>query len=270
MGFQEQSGGPSALPRTSTPKLPNSLGFQEQSGGLVESSHRSPGIAEQLGISGTVRRPKSPPSPVSAQSAEQLGISGTVRRQPGRSTMVSQCGRTAWDFRNSQAERRGGRQKENFLPNSLGFQEQSGGESASSKSVADFMPNSLGFQEQSGGWINGELEARELSRTAWDFRNSQAVKARPQSRLRILCRTAWDFRNSQAGGSMGSSKPGSSAEQLGISGTVRRLKKQNSQKKKPKPNSLGFQEQSGGSATGFPPHRSTPNSLGFQEQSGGA
>ena len=187
----------------------------------MESSHRSPGIAEQLGISGTVRRPKSPPSPVSAQSAEQLGISGTVRRQPGRSTMVSQCGRTAWDFRNSQAERRGGRQKENFLPNSLGFQEQSGGESASSKSVADFMPNSLGFQEQSGGWINGELEARELSRTAWDFRNSQAAqkaklpKKETQAEQLGISGTVRRQRD-------GFSSAQEHAEQLGISGTVRR------------------------------------------------
>ena len=128
-------------------------------------------------------------------------------------------------------------------PNSLGFQEQSGGHNLLIE-LADIRPNSLGFQEQSGGLlrmgtpltksaeqlgISGTVRRdvvvnpRKLSRsrTAWDFRNSQA-ESFAEALLGLVRRTAWDFRNSQAVGLSTSSPKSSAAEQLGISGTVRR------------------------------------------------
>ena len=61
------------------PAPPNSLGFQEQSGGYEGGSRSLRKVAEQLGISGTVRR----------------AVAGFVNSDG--------FGRTAWDFRNSQA-----------------------------------------------------------------------------------------------------------------------------------------------------------------------
>ena len=177
-------------------------------------------------------------------SAEQLGISGTVRRLR-EARALSKCpSRTAWDFRNSQAARVLAR--------------------------AGVFP----------------------SRTAWDFRNSQAVHSKNRPRLPLLGRTAWDFRNSQAGAKSESKRRKQLAEQLGISGTVRRAVRicssvassgrtawdfRNSQAagvlgnipQTEGPNSLGFQEQSGGVERMRSFISRAPNSLGFQEQSGG-
>ena len=199
--------------------------------------------------------------------------------------------RTAWDFRNSQAVARGPGTEQVSQPNSLGFQEQSGGASPCA-SWGVSQPNSLGFQEQSGGPGTPEPTPFTPSRTAWDFRNSQAVHSKNRPRLPLLGRTAWDFRNSQAGAKSESKRRKQLAEQLGISGTVRRAVRicssvassgrtawdfRNSQAagvlgnipQTEGPNSLGFQEQSGGVERMRSFISRAPNSLGFQEQSGG-
>ena len=225
------------------------MGFQEQSGGSKKIASPKLSPAEQLGISGTVRR---------FHPAE-------AHRRPGRRTAWdfrnSQAevweledanlsgGRTAWDFRNSQAGTRPAEVSTIVSPNSLGFQEQSGG-GLNAIIEASKQPNSLGFQEQSGGRILNEglvlTEAEQLGisgtvrrlrlssfslilsrRTAWDFRNSQAGKQTCKRKCWSARRTAWDFRNSQAGDPAG----------------ITRLSLQ--------PNSLGFQEQSGGNNSHF-------------------
>ena len=102
----------------------------------------------------------------------------------------------------------------------------------------------MGFQEQSGGVLTFCATLFAFCRTAWDFRNSQAVCGVSLS-AESICRTAWDFRNSQA------------VKKEGVAFGLRA------------PNSLGFQEQSGGDVSEAFVREVPPNSLGFQEQSGG-
>ena len=213
-----------SVDRAHAVEKPNSLGFQEQSGGRGIYGVTTTITAEQLGISGTVRRNQSRPSrkknfaPNSLGFQEQSGgllplnISATANRRTAWDFRNSQavqklvqfgntiC-RTAWDFRNSQAvSPRVGRTTRS-LPNSLGFQEQSGGCRGGEERKWRRGPNSLGFQEQSGG-SSGEVFYGE------NWPNSLGFQE-------------------QSGGKCGYTLPASSAaEQLGISGTVRRTESQ--------------------------------------------
>ena len=108
-------------------------------------------VAEQLGISGTVRRIEGFEGDFPSK-AEQLGISGTVRRD-GVCTIEGK----------------------KIPPNSLGFQEQSGGGTVP-EGKQDVRAEQLGISGTVRRKVGLVLSFAPFSRTAWDFRNSQAAQ----------------------------------------------------------------------------------------------